>query len=83
MSKIKRQMAIHFTDGSKLRIAFPKQVEGAMVASKVQEAINADKLAFEADGALFIVPMANVKYLQVQPLPDNLPATVIQGASVK
>jgi hypothetical protein len=81
-SPIRRKLTIFFNDGSKLSATFPKQIEGdpAALAAQVRKAIDADKLALEMQGALFIVPMRNVKYIQVTPTPDALPAGVIRGA---
>jgi hypothetical protein len=35
----------------------------------------------EVDGALMTFPLHNIKYVQVYPAPDPLPANVIRGAS--
>lgn len=81
-STLRRKLTIFFNDGSKLSATFPKQFEGdpATLAAQVRKAIDADKLALEMQGALFIVPMRNVKYIQVTPSPEALPAGVIRGA---
>jgi hypothetical protein len=34
------------------------------------------------DGELFIIPMNNVKYLQVAPAPEKMPETIIRDGSL-
>jgi len=83
-SPITRKLTIFFNDGTKLSVSFPKQVLGdaAELAASVRKAIDADKLALEMNGGLFIIPMRNVKYVQVTPAPEALPAGVIRGAAM-
>jgi hypothetical protein len=81
----KRGMIIHFTDGTKKTLEFPQQLaEGdANAAAKIKEALEARHLTLEAEGALIVIPLENVKYLQVYPAPKKLPSGVIKGASFK
>jgi len=80
----KRFLTIHFTDGSKLSVTFPKQTEDfSQIASRVQSALDANQLAIEISGELFVIPLNNVKYLQVNPAPEKLPATVIRNGALK
>ncbi|MFA9419998.1 MAG: hypothetical protein ACERLB_07585 [Gammaproteobacteria bacterium] len=79
----KRFLTIHFTDGSKLSVTFPKQNEdNYQIASKVQKAIDASQLAIEIGDEFFVIPMNNIKYLQVNPRPEILPDSVIRGAAL-
>ena len=81
---IKRFLTIHFNDGSKLSVTFPQQTDDFnQIASRVQKALDANQLAIEIDGELFVIPMNNIKYLQVNPAPRKLPDTVIRSASLK
>jgi len=81
----KRGLIIHFMDGSKKLLEFPQQVADSDVtaAAKLKEALEARHLVVEAEGALIVIPLANVKYLQLYPAPKKLPAGVIRGASFK
>ena len=81
----KRGLIIHFMDGSKKLLEFPQQVADSDVtaAAKLKEALEARHLVIEAEGALIVIPLANVKYLQLSPAPKKLPAGVIRGASFK
>lgn len=83
--KQKRSMVIHFTDGSKKVLEFPPQAAAgdANVAALLKEMLEARNLTIEADGALLVIPLENVKYIQSYPAPKKLPAGVIRGASFK
>jgi hypothetical protein len=78
-----RYLTIHFTDGSKLSVTFPKQTDMLYkIVSRVEKALDADKLAIEIGGELFVIPMNNIKYMQVSPAPDKLPESVVRGGSL-
>ena len=80
----RRFLTVHFIDGSKMTVSFPQQVTDlTTMASKVQKALNANELAFEAEGELIVIPTANIKYLQVHPAPQKLPDSVVQGARIE
>ena len=79
----KRYLTIHFTDGSKLSVTFPRQIEEFhQMAERIQKALDANKLAIEIDGELFVMPMNNVKYLQLTPAPEKMPETIIRDGSL-
>jgi hypothetical protein len=81
----KRGLVIHFMDGTKKVLEFPQQVADSDVAAaaKLKDALEARHLVIEAEGALVVIPLDNVKYLQSYPAPKKLPAGVIRGASFK
>jgi hypothetical protein len=80
----KRFLTIHFIDGSKLSMTFPQQTgDFNQIASRVQKALDANQLAIEIEDELFVIPMNNVKYLQVNPAPEKLPDTVIRSGALK
>jgi hypothetical protein len=81
----KRSMIIHFNDGSKKLLEFPQQIadsDGA-AAAKLKDALDAGHLLLEAEGALIVIPMESIKYIQSFPAPKKLPSHAIKGASFK
>ena len=78
----KREMTIHYMDGSKMKLDFPQQVdtEGARVI-KLKEALAARQVLVEADGVLLIIPFENIKYIQLYPAVGKLPENAIRAAS--
>jgi hypothetical protein len=78
-----RGMVIHFTDGSKMGLKFPKQVKSdETVGVRLEKVLDKETLLVEADGALLLFPFSSIKYLQVYPSPPKLPDYVIKDASL-
>ena len=79
-----RFLTIYFIDGSEMTVTFPKQGGNPLLlAKRVQEALDADQLAIETGGQLLVIPMNNIKYLKMNPIPKKLPETVIRGGVIK
>jgi hypothetical protein len=83
--KEQRGITIHFTDGSKISMDFPKQSPseiGAMM--KLNDVLEKRHMLFEADSTLLMVPFENVKYVQIYPAPAEIAGqTYVKGASIK
>jgi hypothetical protein len=79
----KRGITIHFNDGSKLSLEFPKQTPNeAAVMLKLDDVLKKRQMLFEADGALLMIPFDNVRYVQLYPAPKGIAGhTYIKGAS--
>ena len=62
-------------------LEFPTPVpdSDANLASRLKEALDARHLVLEADGALVVIPVESIKYLQSFPAPTKLPAYAIKG----
>jgi len=82
--KDQRGLTIHFNDGSKVSLDFPKQTQNeAAAALKLEDVLKNRYMLFEAEGTLLLVPFENVKYLQLYPAPNNVQGhTYIRGASI-
>jgi len=75
---------IHFMDGTKIVLQWPRQAgaDPATIAANVKKALESDRIAVEVTGHLLIIPVRNIKYIQVTPSPEKLPQGVIRGARV-
>jgi len=75
---------VHFLDGTKLTLRWPRQAgrDPAEIAASVKKALEADRIIAEVEGRLFIIPIGNVKYVEVSPSPEKLPKGVLLGAEV-
>jgi len=79
-----RNITIFFNDGSDLELTFPEQEGNPLLLGKrIQAVLDSKQLAFEIDNELLVVPMHNIKYLQLSPCPEMLPETVIVGGAIK
>ncbi len=78
-----RTLTIHFNDQTKITANFPNQGgTGVSQASDVKKAMESESLALEVDGSLIVIPIRNVKYIQVTPAPESLPQGVIRNAQI-
>ena len=75
---------IFFMDGTKMTLSWPRHAgnDPATVASTIKNALDSDKLLAEVDGQLLVIPMRNIKYFQVTPAPEKIPAGTLLGAQV-
>lgn len=73
---------IFFTDSTKMTLGWPQQAgdDPSTIAMNVRKALEQDKLAVEVDGDLLVIPMQNVKYIQITPAPAELPQGVLKKA---
>jgi hypothetical protein len=83
MAKLVRAV-IHFMDGTRIVLEYPKQAgeDPTTIASNVRKALESDKIVLEAQGDLMIIPVRNIKYIQVSPAPDELPKGVLRNARI-
>ena len=78
----RRGITIHFIDGSKISLDFPKQTLNDIgTVLKLKEILAARHLVAQVDGALLVIPFENVKYIQAHPAPSKLPEYVISSAT--
>ena len=80
----KRGVTIHFNDGSKLSLDFPKQSPSETAAAlKLDDVLKKRYMLFEAESTLLMIPFENVRYVQLYPAPASLQGhTYIKGASI-
>ena len=83
--KDRRGITIHFNDGSKVSMDFPRQTPSEIAAMlKLNDVLKKRYMLFEADSTFLMVPFENVKYVQVYPAPAEIPGqTYIKGANIK
>ena len=77
----KRNLTIHFVDGTKVAYDFPQQAEdNSTMSSKIESLLDKQFIVIEGDGAIHFYPVNNIKSLQLHPVPQKLPDYVIRGA---
>jgi 2-keto-3-deoxy-galactonokinase len=86
-----RTVTLHFIDGTKLSLEFPDQ-SGNQAArkTKIADLMAASQLVIEAEGAVLVCPMANIKYmsfsapyLDSKAMSEVLPRHAIVGARIR
>ena len=80
----KRTVTFHFIDGTSISVAFPKQggADAPTMLANIKKALEAERIPIEIGGQLLLIPMRNVKYVQITPTPELLPKDIIRGAQV-
>jgi hypothetical protein len=75
-------LTVFFLDGTRVTYNYPRQAgnDPATVAATVKRALEADRLLLEVEGDLILIPIRSVKYIEVSPAPEQLPAGVLRKA---
>lgn len=75
---------IYFMDKTKLTLRWPRQAgnDPIEIAATIKKALEADKIMAEVEGRLLVIPVRNIKYIEVSPAPQKLPKGVLLGAEV-
>ncbi|MCX5905508.1 MAG: hypothetical protein NTV89_19025 [Proteobacteria bacterium] len=75
---------IYFMDKTKLTLRWPRQAgnDPIEIASTVKKALESDRIMAEVEGRLLIIPVRNVKYIEISPAPPKLPKGVLLGAEI-
>ena len=75
---------IYFMDKTKMTLRWPRQAgnDPIEIATTIKKALESDKIMAEVDGRLVIIPVRNVKYIEVSPAPQKLPKGVLLGAEI-
>jgi hypothetical protein len=75
---------IFFMDGSKVSLRWPRQAgtDPQAIAANIKKALEADRIVAEVGGSLLLIPLRNIKYIQITPTPEKLPAGVLRGAQI-
>lgn len=85
--KLDRAMIVHFTDGTNVSFAFPAQEANAFGSTLlIEELTKSPFLLVEADGALLMYPMANIRSIQLTNLTGVgqaiSPKGLVRGATI-
>jgi hypothetical protein len=75
---------IYFMDKTKLTLRWPRQAgnDPIEIASTIKKALESDRIMAEVEGRLLIIPVRNIKYIEISPAPPKLPKGVLLGAEV-
>ena len=72
---------ISFLDGTQLKVVWEKQKEAALrSASLIEKVLNSESFALELEGRLVVVPIQNIRTIEINPAPEKLPPMIVRGA---
>ena len=77
----RKNMVIHFIDGSKVSFDFPEQVNDSMMLIRhMEKTLNQPYVVIESEGGVMLYPRENIKSIQIYPAPEKMSDFVIKGA---
>jgi hypothetical protein len=72
---------ISFVDGTQLKLVWPRPEEpDVRLAGMLEKILTNESIAAEVEGRLMIIPVNNIKTMEVSPASEKLPAMVIRDA---
>jgi len=82
MKPIHRRAIFHFTDTTTLALEWPKQESHGFtfLSEAIRKALESRQLMIEVEGNFLVIPMNNIKYIELVPSPEQLPDGVIREA---
>ena len=69
-------MIVHFTNGKKQTYSFPDQGSKVMRGKLAEDIFNSGQIMIELENKMIIIPMANVLFVELKPIPSPLPNAV-------
>lgn len=69
-------------DDKELEFRFSPDRDNPMIGGELEKMKSQSTLIIEADGHLYMIPTANIRYIETTPTPPKLPANIIRAASV-
>ncbi len=80
-SENKRFCNINFVDGESLRFIYEpvRPDEPLSIGKAIQEMSQNNNIIFNLENKLVIIPMNNVRSIEISPSPTNLPRTIIKA----
>jgi hypothetical protein len=73
-------LEIHYNDGSDMQVEYVRQEEVSNIATRIGEAIESNELLIELEDKLLVIPLNNIKYIEISPAPSKLPKFAIRNA---
>ena len=79
----RRGLTIYFTDGTQLKLDYPKQTQSeAATYVKLKEIFASRMVLAEVDGVALVIPFDNIRYIEAHPAPAAMPEHTLKGATI-
>lgn len=79
MAKAKASLIIRYSDGNEDRFALTRDEDDSSAVLRVEEAMKSNLLFLELPDRVMIVPVNNIKSIEVNPKPKRFPRTAIRN----
>jgi len=78
-----RTVTIQFINGDKVSLEIPQQdVDTNRWTQYIERMYSQQYVVFEAEGAMLMYPVQNIRSIQVFPAPERLPDFCLRGSKV-
>jgi hypothetical protein len=78
----KAKMIVRYVDGQSNKIVFSQTVGDLNALKRLEEAMQANCLLLEMEDRVLLIPIHQIKSIEVSPPPDKLPKYAIRGVSI-
>jgi hypothetical protein len=78
----KARMIVRYVDGQSNKIVFSQAIADLHAMKRIEEAMQANCLLLEMEDRVLVIPMHQIKSIEVSPPPDKLPKYAIRGVSI-
>ncbi|HSP06415.1 MAG TPA: hypothetical protein VLR94_04520 [Acidobacteriota bacterium] len=79
MTKTKGNLVIRYSDGSQDRFALARDEDDSSAVLRVEELLTSNLLFLELQDRVMIIPVNNIKSVEVTPKPKRFPRTAIRN----
>jgi hypothetical protein len=78
----KARMIVRYVDGQSNKLVFSQAIADLHAMKRIEEALRANCLVLEMEDRVLLIPMHQIKSIEVSPPPDKLPTYAIRGVSI-
>ena len=79
-AEAKRVMTVTYADGSEQKFEITQQKEEFTLARHIDDMLKQNQLVLEIEDRVIVIPIQNIKRLEVTPAPSKLPGYAIRNA---
>ena len=72
-------LILTYTDGTREQFRFPAQADQFQVSGLIEKLLGSAVLSLQLDNRLLIIPSANIRSVELFPVPDKLPDVILQN----
>ncbi|MEN8214249.1 MAG: hypothetical protein ABFR19_07785 [Pseudomonadota bacterium] len=72
-------MSIYYVNGETQTFEYEQQLPDHAISGRIDDVLNSGYLMFESEEILTVIPLTNVLRVDIAPVPDALPETVIKN----
>lgn len=79
--KPKLYVSVYYVNGETQTFGFDRQLPDHAISGRIDDILKSGYLMFESESILTAIPLTNVLRIDVAPVPDALPDTVIKNVT--